>query len=90
MPTVELFTSLSQTLAAGQTKEFLEGSPGFVTQGTFHHVSVCPRALLGNSITLVSLTVRTDASATPKMYYTVRNNNNSQAVEFIRTTVRIH
>lgn len=89
MPTVELFRSLPQALAAGQVREFTEGSPGFVTDGTFHSVSVCPRAQLGKDITLVSVTVRTDKSATPRLHYTVKNNNPNQAVEFIRTSVRI-
>ena len=88
MATVSLFTSNRQTLAPGQEREFLEGSPGFVTEGTFHMVSICCRALLGEGVTLVGTSVRTDASATPRQFYTVRNPTN-QVVQFTRATVRI-
>lgn len=89
MATAELFTSNWQALAPGQEREFLEGSPGFVTPGTFHMVSVCCRPLLDQGVTLVGTSVRTDASATPRQYYTVRNSNPNQVVQFQRTTVRI-
>jgi hypothetical protein len=88
MATVSLFTSNWQTLAAGQEREFLEGSPAGVLSGTFHMVSICCRPLLGEGVTLVGTSVRTDASATPRQFYTVRNPTN-QVVQFRRTTVLI-
>jgi hypothetical protein len=89
MPTTQLFTSNPVTLKAGETKEILVGSPAFVTFGVFYGVNVTPSAQLGQSVTLVETAVRTDASATPRIYYTVRNDNQNAPATFIRTTVQI-
>jgi hypothetical protein len=89
MAVTQLFTSLQVTLNAGQTREIMVGSPGSVVLGLFYGISVTPRAQLDNSITLVETAVKTDASATQRLFYTVRNNNPNQPVTFARTTVRI-
>ena len=89
MADIQLFTSGQVTLSPGQTREILVGSPAFVTDGVFYGLNVTPVSQLGNSVTLVGTAVRTDASATPRLYYTVRNDNPIQPVTFIRTTVQI-
>jgi hypothetical protein len=86
---IQLFTSGQVVLSPGQTREILVGSPASVTFGVFYGVNVTPFAQLGNSVTLVGTAVRTDASATPRLFYTVRNDNPTQPVTFIRTTVQI-
>jgi hypothetical protein len=89
MAVIQLFTSGQVTLSPGQTREIIVGSPASVTFGVFYGVNVTPLAQLGNSVTLVETAVRTDASATPRLHYTVRNDNPNQPVTFIRTTVQI-
>lgn len=89
MANIQLFTSGQVALSPGQTREILVGSPASVTFGVFYGVNVTPFAQLGNSLTLVGTAVRTDASATPRLFYTVRNDNPTQSVTFIRTTVQI-
>src|SRR5687767_13420657 len=82
MASIQIFTSGQVTLAAGQTREIQVGSPAFVTFGVFYGVNVTPMAQLGGTVTLVETAVKTDASATPRLFYTVRNNNASQPVTF--------
>jgi hypothetical protein len=89
MAVTQLFTSSQVTLNAGQTREIMVGSPAFVTFGVFYGVNVTPAAQLDGTITLVETAVKTDASATPRLFYTVRNNNQNQPVTFIRTAVQI-
>jgi hypothetical protein len=90
MAVTELYSSLSQSLAPGQTRDFVQGSRGaFVNDGECWTVFVCPRPLLGNSVSLVGTTVRTDASATPQLVYTVRNNNPNAPVTFVRISARV-
>ena len=87
MPVTELFFSPQLTLGPGQTRDFVQGSRGaFVNDG---ECWICPTPQLGNSVSLVGTTVRTDASATPQLVYTVRNNNANAAVTFRRISLRV-
>jgi hypothetical protein len=87
MPTIDFNFSLEQTLGPGQTREFNQG--GYVSDGNFSGVFVCPRAQLGHSISLLGTTVMADTNAQPFIRYTVRNNNLTQSVPFRRISVRI-
>jgi hypothetical protein len=65
------------------------GDPAFVTVGVFYGVNISTSTQLDQWVTLVETTVRTDASATPRLYYKVRNNNQVGSSTFRRTTVQI-
>jgi hypothetical protein len=90
MPVTELFFSPQLTLGPGQTRDFVQDSRGaFVNDGGCWTVFICPTPQLGNSVSLVGTTVRTDASATPQLVYTIRNNNANAAVTFRRISLRV-
>lgn len=86
---IHFFTSLPQFLAPGQTREFVQGSPSFVVNGSFNGINVTPRPTAGpDRLTLVA-TLVTNAGGNLVQRYVVRNDNPNAGVEFTRTTVQI-
>ena len=85
-----LFESLDILLAPGQTREILQGSPGFVTSGIFNGISIAPRPVAAPArVTLVETFITRDAGGNARQHYVVRNDDPNTSVEFRRTTVRI-
>lgn len=89
MASIDLYRSNPIVLQPGQTREFIMGEPAILGGDVFYGLSIIPRPILGQSVTLVETHVRMINSASPRMHYTVRNDSQTEPALFHRSSVRI-
>ena len=78
------------TLAPGQTRSILQGSPEFLNPSTFNGITVTLRPVFpAVQVYLEGTYVSRDAAGNVRVGYTVRNADPNVSVEFKRTTVSI-